>query len=369
MRQKIFFDGTAVPAVWQGGSNVTHVDMAAQAAVWVDGVRAGCTAIDTSELYGLGRSERIVAEVLKKVSRDDVFVATKAASDNLGRVELIYACERSLKRLGVDCIDLYQVHWTNPYVPLEDTMDAMLQLRAEGKIRYIGVCNLILPQIELCYNHLLGGALASVQMEYNLINRSCETNVIPYCEERGILFLGYSPFNEGRVNYENTVLKTIADKHGKTVKQVILNWLTLGESVATISRTKHSQYVVKNSQATDFVLDENDRDSIDSSFKSEIVFIEPAAISCENTMSGVEGSTGGYKSVEEAIENRLNLVPTPLSLSKEIESTKQLPKPLFVHSVGDCKYELDGGLIRYWAWVIAFGVETPVECIVLKEKY
>jgi len=366
MLQKKLFDGTKVPAIWQGGAGIVGSDIQKQSKVWVEGIRFGCNAIDTAERYGNGLSEQIVGETLKKVNRSDVFIATKVAPENLSELELVHACKRSLKRLGTDYIDLYQIHWNNPLIPIELTLDTMMKLRNEGKIRYIGVCNFTLPQIEQC-NEILNGELATVQVEYNLVNRLAERDIIPYCEEMGILLLGYAPLNSGHFNYSNSVMKSIVRKNRRTASQITLNWLTAKYNVSVLPKTSNLRHLIENAQSTDFELTDEDFCKIDDAYKKDIVKLKPSSISVEHSIAGIEGNLSAYKTVEEAIENRFNQSPSPSELAKEVKETKQLSKPIFVHYT-DGQYELASGSIRYWAWVIAFGMDAEIECIITHKE-
>lgn len=366
MRQKKLFDGRSVPAIWQGGS-VTNANMNHQSVIWAHGVKYGCNAIDTAENYGDGWSEQIVGNMLKSVPRENVFVASKVAPEHMKEADVIYACEQSLKRMGTDYIDLYQIHWYNPKVSLFETISAMVQLRKQGKIRYVGVSNFTLPQIEEAMWEL-EEELASVQAEYSLTNRVCERDIIPYCDAADVLFLAYTPLN--KLDYKNPVLRTIAKRYGRTVPQVALNWITAKHNVCALPKTSLYSHLIENAQSTEFELSEEDYNTIAREFNKQVELILPSEISCVGARSGIGGDAGNgvpaYVSIEEAEENRHGLTPSPLELSKELEQTMTLSKPIIVRRKKDGGYQLvnGGGGIRYWAWVIAFGMDVPVECIV-----
>lgn len=363
MRNRILFDGTPVPAIWQGGSQVTRSEIDVLAELWTSGVGLGIFALDTAELYGGGRSELIVGEVLRRVQRDGVFVATKVDARNLRYADVISACERSLKRMGTDYIDLYQIHWTSPVISLEETMSAMLALRRDGKIRRIGVCNCTLPKIKLC-NELLSGELATVQMEYNLVNRACEREIFPYCCDQRIVPLAYSPLNDGGF-HTRPILDVLSNKYEKTPQQITLNWVIRRYDVCAVVRTQSLAHSVENAQSSEWVMSNEDYARIDEEFREEIVKLKPSEISCRNTSFRTEGGGTAYQTREEAIENNRNMYPSPLELSTEVESTGELLKPLFVVS-NNGGYELLNGNIRYWAWVLAFGMDTEVDCVIVK---
>jgi diketogulonate reductase-like aldo/keto reductase len=361
MLNKMLFDGTLVPAIWQGGSQAANILAEKQVSLWKDSIRWGSNAIDTAEVYGEGRSEEIVGMVLQQVPRASVFVATKIDTKHLRYDDVILACEQSLERMDTEYIDLYQIHWTNPVVRLEESIHAMMLLRQMGKIRYIGVCNCTLPQIKAC-NAVLGGELATVQLEYNLVNRGCERYILPYCLDMGIVVLAYSPLNDGKFDGTHPTLVALAKKYGRTPGQIALNWLTANNHVCALVRTSSEMHKAENAAATDFGLSRADYALIDEAFRRTIIMVRPSEISCERTLLGVEGGHPAYRTQEEALANRFNLSPSPLELSKEVAAAKYLLKPLVI-SRGVDKYDLVGGTVRYWAWVLAFGMDVKVECI------
>jgi aryl-alcohol dehydrogenase-like predicted oxidoreductase len=159
---------------------------------------AGITTFDTAEAYGNGHSERILGQALAGV-RDKVVIATKVFSNHLARKAVLTACERSLRNLGTDHIDLYQIHWPpgsfgHPVVPLEETLDALLELKEQGKIRAIGVSNFDRGLIEKARAH---APIESLQPPYSLLWRSLEEDTLGWCRDEGITTLAYSPMAQG----------------------------------------------------------------------------------------------------------------------------------------------------------------------------
>lgn len=178
----------------------------------------GVTAIDTAPIYGQGASEEIVGEAIKGLPRDNVFVLTKFgmrwdfkkgdfafnSKDNngtaieiykyAGKESIITECEDSLRRLGTDYIDLYQIHWPDGTTPIEETMEAMAQLIKEGKVRYAGVCNYNISQMEKAEGVL---KLASNQVPYSMVKRGIEQEIVPYCRQHNKSIIAYSPLERG----------------------------------------------------------------------------------------------------------------------------------------------------------------------------
>ena len=161
----------------------------------VRGIEAGATLLDTAERYG---TEEVVGEAVRG-RRDSVLVATKVSGANVKYDQVIDAANQSLARLGVDCIDLYQVHWQDPSVPIKETMSAMEALVDEGKVKYIGVSNYTADQMKEAQDSLKSNRIVSNQVLYNLADREIEDEVLPYCQENGITVLAFSPLAQGRL--------------------------------------------------------------------------------------------------------------------------------------------------------------------------
>jgi diketogulonate reductase-like aldo/keto reductase len=366
---KALYDGRVVPAIWQGGS-VSDYSLT-QAKLWREGVRFGCTAIDTAENYGDGESEKCVGELIKLVGRDKVFVASKVAPENATADKIHQAFKHSLKRLGTDYIDLYQIHWYNPTVPLEETLKVMMELQLDGKIKYIGVSNFTFNQVQEA-DLITNGGLATVQMEYSLQNRVAERDIIPWCHENGVLFLAYTPLK--KLDLHNKVLNEVAHKYKRTPSQIALNWLVTNPPVCVLPKTTSLTHLVENAQSTEFWLELGDYELLDHAFRKEIIYAKPSEISCVGARSGIGGDAGNgvsaYVSIEEAKENRHGLFPSPLELAKELEQTMTLSKPIIVRRKKEGGYQLvnGGGGVRYWAWVLAFGMNEPIECVIEGEQ-
>lgn len=365
MLQKTLFDGTKLPAIWQGGSKITDANIDAQVKVWREGIRFGCNAIDTAANYGDGKSESIIGEVLTKINRRDVFIASKVPPENMRYDEVIKSFHQSLKRLKTDYMDLYQIHWSNPEIPLGETLTAMMDLRIAGKIRYIGVCNFTQNQIIEC-NEILNGTLATVQMEYNMINRIYERDLIPFCDSNKVLFLAYRPLNGGNFMFINDVLIRIAKKYDRSVNQLVLNWLTREHNISVLPKTHSLKHVIENAQSTEFTLSDDDYLEISRLVSYRTVKLKAKDIICVRTGGTGEMPYAVYKTKEEAMQNIYNLQPSPEVLSREFLITRSQPKPIHVE-VNNGEYQLVDGNVRYWAWRIAFGDESEIECLVIKE--
>ncbi len=174
------------------------------------GIDAGLILIDTAEAYGKGHSEELVGRAIKG-KRQDLIVASKVSPDHLRHDEIIKAAEESLGRLQTDYIDLYQVHWPNPSIPIAETMEAMARLVQSGKIRYVGVSNYSLPELKEALTCIR--EIAAVQVEYNLFDRTIEEDILPFCKTHSISVLAYDPVMLG-TNRLQFVDPSSIDGHG-----------------------------------------------------------------------------------------------------------------------------------------------------------
>jgi myo-inositol catabolism protein IolS len=165
---------------WRIGVYSTPEERAKQVSALKKGIELGINLIDTAEMYAHGKSEEVVGEAVRDF-RNDVLIATKVSPSNLHRDALLSSCEASLKRLGTAYIDLYQVHWPNPDVPIRETMGAIEELVRAGKVRYIGVSNFSVNETTAAREALAKEELASNQVEYSLMSRGVEADLLPYC--------------------------------------------------------------------------------------------------------------------------------------------------------------------------------------------
>ncbi|AFY42631.1 aldo/keto reductase [Nostoc sp. PCC 7107] len=246
---------------------------------------AGITTVDTAEVYGEGHSERIVAEALSDV-RDQVQYATKVFSNHLKYDQVIEACDRSLKNLKTDYIDLYQIHWpagafNSAIVPIEETMNALNDLKQQGKIRAIGVSNFSRDQLAEALQY---GRIDSLQPPYSLFWRQIEQDAMPYCSENQISILAYSPLAQGLLtgkfprgqkfapednrssnklfqgeNFEHAQqaldkLRPIAERHNCTLAQLALAWLIAQPQANAIAGARYPEQAKDNAKAADVKL-------------------------------------------------------------------------------------------------------------------
>jgi diketogulonate reductase-like aldo/keto reductase len=257
-------DGTEVPALGQGTWRMGErgADRRAEAAALRLGLDLGMTLIDTAEMYAEGGAEEVVAEAIAG-RRDEVFLVSKVYPHNASGRKLQAACERSLQRLRAETIDLYLLHWRGS-TSLSDTVEGFERMRAAGKIRRWGVSNLDVDDLEE-----LGGALADCaadQVLYNLENRGIEHDLLPFCRERGMPVMAYSPVGQGGALLRHPALRAVAERHGATPAQVALAWTLRAPGVISIPKASDPEHVRSNAAARDLRLTEADLAELDAAF-------------------------------------------------------------------------------------------------------
>jgi diketogulonate reductase-like aldo/keto reductase len=245
-----------------------HDDEAGCIASLRAGLDLGMTHIDTAELYGRGRVEALVGKAIAG-RRDEVFLVSKVMPSNASRAGTIKACERSLKYLGTDRLDLYLLHWPGSY-PLAETIEGFDELQRSGKIRFFGVSNFDVPDLTEAISIAGPGRIACNQILYHLAERRIEHRVMPFCEKNGIPIVGYSPFGAGSFIPERSaghaVLVDIAKAHGATARQVALRFLVRKAGLFTIPKAAESAHTRDNAAAGDLELDPAELRRIDAAF-------------------------------------------------------------------------------------------------------
>ncbi|MFQ5572577.1 MAG: aldo/keto reductase [Rhodothermales bacterium] len=225
------------------------------------GMELGLTHIDTAEMYADGGAERAVGLAIS-ARRTKVFIATKVLPENASYAGTLKACEHSLRRLNTDYIDLYLLHWWSHRHPIGETMRAMEELVERGLIRFIGVSNFDVMQMKEAQAALRRERLACNQVLYHLRDRGIEMDVLPYCEKENIAVVGYTPLARG--GFLRGGVTDVAQKHGRTPRQVTLNFLTRHPVLFTIPKASRPEHVRENAAALDFTLAPEDLKAINA---------------------------------------------------------------------------------------------------------
>lgn len=326
------------------------------------GVDMGITFIDTAPVYGDGESEAVIGQALKGL-RNRVVVATKVSPEMLTVQGIKDSVEGSLRRLQTDRIDLLQIHWPNPQIPIKETLLGLEAVVQKGFVRLVGLCNFSFKETQAIQRQLPAKLFASVQVEYNMFDRSAEREILSYGQEEGISIIAYSPLHRGRIvanRKQYAVLQKIADKYEKTPAQIVLRWLIEAQPVVVIPNTTNIQRLQENAQSMDFDLAKEDVLYLAETCRGHLLDVSPRSIQvAENSGRSV------YRTLEEALANALNCVPSPQDLAKQISAGEFL-KPVRLRPADSSRerFELLEGRIRYWAWVIAHGFEKPLPALV-----
>lgn len=265
MRTVTMPSGNTMPSfgmgTWHMGENSRQRKVEADTLRY--GLDMGVGLIDTAEMYGEGGAEEVVGEAIKG-RREQVFIVSKVYPHNATRTGVVAACERSLRRMNTDTIDLYLLHWTGN-VPLSETFAGLSTLREDGKIRDYGVSNFDLSDLEKIgapYMELLG----TNQVLYNLARREAEWAVLPWCRQRKVPVMAYCPLDPHGGLLRSTVLRDIATRHGATSAQVALAWLLRHDGVVVIPKSSRPERARENISALGLKLDVADLDELDAAY-------------------------------------------------------------------------------------------------------
>ena len=267
MRTVALADGERVPALGQGtwrmGENKSAY--AEEVAALRLGIDLGMTLIDTAEMYGEGGAEKVVADAIDG-RRERVFVVTKVYPHNASRTKLPKACERSLKRLRIEVIDLYLLHWRERNTPLAETVETFERLRSAGKIKRWGVSNFDVEDMKELFAIENGTACAANQVLYNLENREIESGLLPWSQKNEIPIMAYSPVGHSRGLLNNATLKKIAKHHDATPAQIALAWVLRHSGVIAIPKSSNETHVRDNAQSVEIQLTDEGSADIDREF-------------------------------------------------------------------------------------------------------
>ena len=242
-----------VPALGQGTWNMgdSPAKRDDEIATLRHGIDLGLTLIDTAEMYGDGRSEQLIAEAIAG-RRNEVFIVSKVLPSNASKRGTAAACERSLKNLKTDCIDLYLLHWRGG-VPFTETLEALMALQRAGKIRHYGVSNLNIAEMKEWWAAPGGAATVTNQLLYNLSRRGIEWDLLPWLRARHVPVMAYSPLEQARL-FGNTKFVALAKASGITPAQLALAWLLAQDNVIVIPKCSMPARVAENAAARDIQL-------------------------------------------------------------------------------------------------------------------
>ena len=261
--------GESVPSMglgtWHMGERIgnpkTEVD------ALIRGLDLGATLIDTAEMYARGGAERVVGSAIKG-RRDDVFIVSKVLPHNASFDGTIRACENSLQRMEIECIDLYLLHWPGNH-PLESTLTAFEQLKTDGKIKHWGVSNFDTSDMQELHGIPEGKNCQINQVLYNLSRRGIEWDLLPWCRSKGLPIMAYSPIEQGRL-LENKKLKALAGEIGVSAAQLSIAWSIRKNDIITIPKASNLEHVSQNIDAWTMKLESAVLDELDKLFEPPV---------------------------------------------------------------------------------------------------
>lgn len=262
MRTLQLAGGATVPVVGQGTWHMGEnpAERGNEIAALRLGIESGMTLIDTAEMYGEGGAEEVVGEAIRSC-RDEVFLVSKVYPHNASRKGVPEACERSLRRLGTDCLDLYLLHWRGQY-PLAETVEAFERLKEAGKIRRWGVSNLDLDDMR----ELDAPGCAVNQVLYNPQERGIEFDLLPWCQAQGIPVMAYCPLGQGGGLLGHQAMLDVARRHGAEPAQIALAWALRQPEVLVIPKSSNPAHVRVNASAAGLILSADDLAVLDKAF-------------------------------------------------------------------------------------------------------
>jgi diketogulonate reductase-like aldo/keto reductase len=356
-----------VPLIGQGGSIIGEDPSINYDRILKTGIDNGLTFIDTAEVYTGGESEKIIGRAISKC-REKVFICTKVSPNHLLFNDIISSADNSLRRLNIDTIDLYKIHWPNNLLCPDDILRAFDDLHRHGKVRYFGVSNFLPMDFEkFNTKDTRFGSFVSNQIEYNLFDRFAEIGIIPYFKNKDVKIIAYSPLNRGNICSDSEeILKELSAKYHKTPAQISLNWLA-SHDIISVPFSSNIDHIVENATSCDFEIDEQDMDLINKEVKGKLLFKKVSEIQV------AKNGFGGHKvynTKEEALENRYNFCPSPRDISDYLLSLSREElnyiKPVRVMDENGV-LNLIEGRVRYWGWNIAFGDDILLPVYIVKK--
>ena len=273
MRTLTLPSGQPIPILgmgtWQMGENPKHRQREIDALR--RGFELGLSLIDTAEMYGEGGAEDVIGQALLSGKADasrrsDLFLVSKVYPHNASKRGAIAACERSLKRLNTDYLDLYLLHWRSS-IPLAETLDAFQTLQQSGKIRSYGVSNFAVKEMEAAIRQPGGSGITTNQVLYNLMRRGIEWDLLPWCRQHQMPIMAYSPIEQGRL-LTHPILKAMAQSRNVTAAQVAIAWLLHQDHVIVIPKSSQIEHVEQNRAALDLQLSGDELNTLNAAFSS-----------------------------------------------------------------------------------------------------
>ncbi|MBI3034866.1 aldo/keto reductase [Candidatus Woesearchaeota archaeon] len=273
MKNKKLSNGKKIPVIgigtWGIGGNFEADSSKEREEIRIiqQAIDFGIRHIDTAELYGQGQTEKEIGKAIRKFDREKLFITTKVWKTNLNYDNVIISLKKSLKRLQTNYVDLYLVHWPNTAIPLKETMKAMEYLAEQGKIRAIGVSNFSVVDLKKAQKYLRKHKIAANQIEYSLIRREAERELIPFCVKNSVTVIAYRPLAGGELARKGIkILDQISKKYGKTNAQIALKWIVSHKNVVAITKSSSLQHIKENIKISGWNLRKRDMGQLNKLF-------------------------------------------------------------------------------------------------------
>ena len=321
----------------------------------------GINLFDTAELYGEGYAEFILGETFKK-KRGQIVISSKVNPDNCTNFGLKRSIKESLKRLETDYIDLYQVHWINPFIELEETFTTLEELVLAGYVRVIGVCNFSIPMVTQVSKYLKKVKISSNHIELNLFNQHEVLKNLNFYQENKISVIGYGVLNHLNLNFtkkQQEFLDGLQEEYNKTLSQILIRYFTSFENTILLSRTDNIEHLKNNLNSFDFNLTPKQRQRFYKLFQYKVQNIPIRKIKIPNQF------TKNF----EIFKNQDSLIPSPLIIAQSFVKYNYF-KPLKLLEKNGYyyldSYDFYGELKKYLAWKLLYDFSKPIPAIVIK---
>lgn len=323
---------------------------------------AGINLFDSAELYGEGYAEYILGKTFNKI-REQIIISSKVNPDHCTYIALKRSLKESLKKLQTDYIDLYQIHWINPFIELEETFTALEELVLEGYIKAIGVCNFSIAMLTQASKYLKKIKISSNQVELNLFNHLEILENLNYYKENNISIIGYGVFNHLNVNFtrlQQKFLDGLKNEYNKTLSQILSRYFTSFDNIIILSKTDNIEHLKNNLDSFDFNLTEKQIHQFYKLFQYKAQNIPMKKIKIPRQ----------YKNFNnfDNFSNDNNLIPSPLTIAQTFVKYNYLKPIKLAEKNGDYyldNYNFYGELKKYFAWMILYDTSKPIPAIII----
>lgn len=322
----------------------------------------GINLFDTAELYGEGYAEYILGKTFKK-KRGQIIISNKVTPDNCTHLALKRSVKESLKRLGTDYVDLYQIHWINPFLELGETFSTLEELVLEGYIRTIGVCNFSIPMITHASKYLKRIKISSNHIELNLFNQYEVLKELNYYQENKISIIGYGALNHLNLNFnekQQIFLQGLQKRYNKTLSQILIRYFTSFENAILLSRTDNIEHLKSNFDSFNFNYTAEENRQFYKLFQFKIENIPMKIIRIPNQFSNFN-----------IFKNQNNLIPSPLIIAQTFVKYNYFKPLKLLEKNGNYyldDYDFFGELKKYLAWKLLYDFSKPIPAILFKNE-